>query len=195
MLSYFTSSFKLPSSQPSRIIHATKNTSILGETHSRITPLYYKIIRQKIQRPLLQLVATLSPSFLVRYERMGSPPLYHLQLVAVYSDGYMVMEKSPKPTSFFCFTIKGGEEQSIGNQKITPADLMTRTEVFMGNQFWSYNAFTNNCQDFVMALLQCCPNVRMDTVQAFVKQDFVNQLATDELVKNTETLTNLGFYL
>lgn len=59
----------------------------------------------------------------------------------------------------------------LNNPDLTISELLERTRLFMGNaKFSNYNALTNNCQDFVSAVLRS-NNLLTDSLYEFIKQD------------------------
>ena len=78
-------------------------------------------------------------------------------------------------------------------QPIKVGELIRRTQVAMGDKFYSYNAFANNCQNFVMAILDA-NGLATPEIRGFVYQP------VDELLKEqpewtenfSKSITNLG---
>ena len=135
-------------------------------------------------------------SFNKKFGRLPYDKLFHLALFVTTSMGVFAMEKNEvigitknpanRPTAEF-------EEVSPIKQGVTMNDLMAGSEKILGKDRWTkYDAYSNNCQDFVMSLVK---GGGMGSAQdfAFIKQD------TDSLFKNDSFLrrfarnvTNLG---
>jgi hypothetical protein len=78
-------------------------------------------------------------------------------------------------------------------QPIKVGELIRKTQLAMGDKFYSYNAFQNNCQNFVMAILDA-NGLATPEIRGFVFQP------VDELLKEqpewtenfSKSITNLG---
>lgn len=109
--------------------------------------------------------------------------LYHVYMII--NDKY-ILEKTAVPVlkvaSATELNRSGAESREVSvPHKITLAQFVSRGAVKMGDKFFSYNAFTNNCQNFLRALLQA--NFIGGEVLSFVKQDI------EALIKETPELT------
>jgi len=73
----------------------------------------------------------------------------------------------------------------------TTNELLNKTKDFMGeDKFYSYSAKNNNCQDFIMGILNA-NNLTTRELKNFVKQD-TTSLFTDTFRKITNTITDVG---
>ena len=108
--------------------------------------------------------------------------LYHVYMII--NDKYILEKtavpvlKNATPTELNRPT---AESREVIPHKITLEQFVSRGAVKMGDKFFSYNAFTNNCQNFLSALLQA--NFIGGEVLSFVKQDI------EKLIKETPELT------
>ena len=75
-------------------------------------------------------------------------------------------------------------------QGITLRELIEATARNMGGKFLTYSSKDNNCQDFVMGMLNG-NNMNTQATQAFAKQD-VKPLFTDSFRKLANTVTDIG---
>jgi hypothetical protein len=76
----------------------------------------------------------------------------------------------------------------IGNSDLTINDLLENTKNKMGSDFTPYSAKNNNCQDFILAMLQANKLADADNTK-FVKQDAKSIF--EQLPQYAEVLTNL----
>jgi hypothetical protein len=65
---------------------------------------------------------------------------------------------------------KGAESIDVATPNATLASLMERTQAKMGDKFFHYHVQSNNCQKFVLALLQS-NKVSSPQAKLFVKQN------------------------
>lgn len=120
-------------------------------------------------------------------QKVGYDKLFHLSLVV---NGTTRIEKneqikiSPyrdeKDEEFIDIPLKG--------QNITIKQLMDRGAIYMKDRFLPYDAFTNNCQDFIVGLLRAS-GLSSPTIEKFIKQP-VDELV-DGLPGYVKTTTNL----
>ena len=114
--------------------------------------------------------------------------LFHLSLNAELEDGTvlsiekveninLVINPKTKPKTEF---------QQIGNfRSVTLNELMEGAKKVLGDKFFKYNASTNNCQSFIMALLKGS-NLGTPENYAFIKQD------TESIFKGLEKTLGLS---
>ena len=103
----------------------------------------------------------------------------------------MTLEKTERITIGRYNIRKGAENMSV---RIPPGltlnAMLERTHMLMGGKFTSYQAASNNCQDFVLALMQS-NNLSTPANTLFVKQA-TQSLFTPQLRKITNTLTDIA---
>ena len=121
--------------------------------------------------------------------------LFHLKLVISLQNGMKVslekvervaMATNPKK-------IKGEEELHMAIQKqLTLDQLYHNGEMKMGDKFYPYSARDNNCQDFVMGILEGSELAGMREKE-FVKQNTTDLFGDDDFVRKlSNTLTDVG---
>ena len=96
-------------------------------------------------------------SFYKKLSRLPFDNLYHLSLLVKTEEGSFVLEKIERVnTSTTISTPEGLELLPIENipANLSVRQLIENTEKLMGSKFLPYNPSTNNCQDFVMAILR-----------------------------------------
>ena len=79
-------------------------------------------------------------------------------------------------------------EVPVGNSDISIQGLVENTKKKMGDKlFTSYNAKTNNCQNFILSVLQA-NGLNNPEAASFIKQD--SQQIFEQLPKYAETIAN-----
>ena len=134
-----------------------------------------KIGRTPVQSAIQGILKTLST---VNYDQ-----LFHLFMVFKTSKGEILFEKNARINA--STTIPKSEDWYDLNDvpKMTLNDYIQNTKKFMKEKFFPYHPSTNNCQDWVSAVLQA-NGIRDQNVYAFVKQD------TSEIFKNKGWLSS-----
>ncbi len=107
-----------------------------------------------------------------RMKRQGYDDLFHLRLIIQIGNRKVAVEKNEKinmvenPPSE-----KEAELRPLNlNEVLTFGDLIKGAERIQGSNLHKYSASSNNCQDYVMALLRGS-NLGTEEDYAFVKQD------------------------
>jgi hypothetical protein len=120
-----------------------------------------------------------------RYEMMkqslGYDDVFHLYMLVSVDDGKQILVEKNERINV---TDKYQKAENFENKIITdvPSNLtfgtmMSKAEQRMGaHRFYQYNAFDNNCQDFLLGILGANDMLKQD-VQDFIKQD-AQQLAS-----------------
>ena len=116
--------------------------------------------------------------------------LFHLSISLRTEDGTNILTEKIEVINLAKKTRKGGE-----NLPVTPFaggktlnEIMENTKKRMGDKFFGYSARNNNCQDFIMALLQS--NGMGDTNDfSFVKQD------AKQMFKGLKTLSKVADFI
>jgi hypothetical protein len=130
---------------------------------------------------------------------MNKPPndiLFHLQYILTLSNGKLVtFEKTQAPSLWV--GVKAHDQMEFLNVPIDHAislnELVSNTFNYMGNdKFNSYQATTNNCQSFGIAML-VSNHLATEENRAFTKQDTGKLLdGLDSVRKGLNTITDLG---
>jgi hypothetical protein len=120
--------------------------------------------------------------------------LFHLSIVLRTEDGVDIQIEKTEVIKMGLRPRKGGEMLNVtpftGGKTLN--EIMDNTQEKMGDNFFSYSARNNNCQDFITALLKS--NGMGDTNDfTFVKQD-ANQMfkGLGTLSKVADYITDLG---
>jgi hypothetical protein len=147
------------------------------------------IISRNVLNPVLTTaIGLLSPSFA---RKTQDTPLYHLKILIRTTKSAINVEKNER-ISFGRYRTGGNDENLpvyIPNG-LTLNILMARTRALMGNKFLSYSASSNNCQNFILAILQSS-NLANPQNTLFVKQA-TQSLFTPELRKISNTITDIA---
>lgn len=167
------------------------------------------ISRNPVQSAIVNLLNVLSlGKFKKRMERAEYDKLFHLRLILKLSNGKKIaveknesinMDTKPKK-------LPKAEFKEIYNipQGITLFNLLEAAQNQMGDKYFSYSASSNNCQDYVMALLDASDIgddedvifIKQDTEQLFDKYGYLKKLSnkvTDIGGRFNEVLYGAGY--
>jgi hypothetical protein len=119
-------------------------------------------------------------------ENIPQDDLFHLQMVLTLSNGRRVMWGKEEVIKLSETIYKGDkmESRDLGKTNIKLQDFVDKTAKTMGAKFAPYNAFDNNCQDFIMATLKS-NGLGTQADYDFVKQD------TKDLFKGRQWLIDM----
>jgi hypothetical protein len=141
----------------------------------------------KLQKSLTAIVYV--RELLTKFKKPDNIPqddLFHLQLVLTLSNGRRVMWAKEEVVKLSETIYKGDkmESRELGKTNIKLQDFVDKTAKYMGDKFAPYNAFDNNCQDFIMASLKS-NGLGTKADYDFVKQD------TKDLFKGRQWLIDM----
>jgi hypothetical protein len=119
-------------------------------------------------------------------ENIPQDDLFHLQVILTLSNGRRVMWGKEEVIKLSETIYKGDkmESRDLGKTNIKLQDFVDKTAKYMGAKFAPYNAFNNNCQDFIIASLKA-NGLGTQADYDFVKQD------TKDLFKGRQWLINM----
>jgi len=119
-------------------------------------------------------------------ENIPQDDLFHLQVILTLSNGRRVMWGKEEVIKLSENIYKGDkmESRDLGKTNIKLQDFVDKTAKYMGAKFAPYNAFDNNCQDFIIASLKA-NGLGTQADYDFVKQD------TKDLFKGRQWLVNM----
>jgi hypothetical protein len=139
--------------------------------------------------PLLtSAIGVISPSF---KRKTQDTKLYHLHVLIRTTKTSLSLEKNARITIGNYQKRNGSEDMSVSiSSGLTLNKMLDRTRSLMGNRFLSYSARDNNCQDFILALLQS-NNLSTSVNTLFVKQA-TQSLLTPQLRKISNTITDIA---
>lgn len=153
------------------------------------------INRKPVEKKLSGLLNVLSlGQFKKNIENEPYDDLFHLSIVLRTEDGKDILVEKNEVINMAMKGRKGGETLPIapfqGGKTLN--EIMENTKKRMGGKFFGYSARNNNCQDFIMALLQS--NGMGDANDfTFVKQDAKQMFkGLGTLSKVADFITDLG---
>ena len=152
----------------------------------RITQLI--ISRNVVSSLITEALNILSPNF---EKKNNNNPLYHLKILIKTNRTSFSLEKNEVITISKYQMNKGAENMNVSTPNgLTTNILLARTQQLMGGKFQSYSARDNNCQHFILAILQS-NNLSSPENVLFTKQA-TQHLFTSELRKLTNTITDVA---
>ena len=135
-------------------------------------------------------------SFKNKLDRSEYDKLFHLQLVVKTNNGLNIsIEKNEVINMTVNPSISSTAESSIVHnlfQGLTLQNLMENTKNYMKNSMFSYSAKDNNCQDFVIGILNG-NNIGDDENRSFTKQDTESLFGDSNFLRKfSNTVSDLG---
>lgn len=138
-------------------------------------------------------------------ERMKNTPydqLFHLRIDITFDNNNVIaLEKTSQIAIYPNPILKEGAEQKVVNRLptgLTLNKLLDGAKRLLGADFLTYDAVDNNCQDFIIALLQGS-NIGDNSDYEFVKQDtdllFRNSMFDTGVRNVAKKFTDLGGYV
>lgn len=170
------------------------NVSEMLKKYGDAQIIYIKINRKPVDKMMTWLLNLLSKNrnnFNKELNKLPYDKLYHLQMIFSTSKGRVVLEKNERIN----MSEKPKESEFIFVE--FPPDLTIRkiydnAKRVLGYRFYKYNAYTANCQDFVMGLLKGS-NLQTNENILFTKQDTKTLFSKDpRLRKIANTTTDMG---
>ena len=179
-----------------------KTTRALVYGRENISPNVDKFMRDHGDEPILEMIISrnvvsslltgsmklISTQF---REGVGSDKLYHLKLLIRTTHSNISLEKNEVITiSPYQMNYKAENMYVHFPPGITINILLQNTRNKMGNSFLTYSARDNNCQNFVLSLLESNGLSNSQNI-LFTKQS-TSALFSTELRKLTNTITDIG---
>ena len=179
-----------------------KTTKALVYGRENISPNVDKFMRDHGDEPILEMIISrnvvsslligsmrlLSTQF---RERAGSNKLYHLKLLIRTTHSNVSIEKNEVITiSPYQMNYQAENMYVHFPPGITINILLQNTRNKMGNSFLTYSARDNNCQNFVLSLLQA-NGLSNERNILFTKQSTTGLFST-EMRKFTNTITDIA---
>ena len=128
-------------------------------------------------------------SFQNKLDNSEYDKLFHLQLVVTSNTGFNI---SIEKNEVICMTVNPQIPQITESSIITPLmkgltiqSFMDKTKSYMKNSLFSYSAKDNNCQDFVLGILNA-NHIGNEQNRLFTKQN------TDQLFNNSNFFRKLS---
>lgn len=176
------------------------------------------ICRKPVEKILLQIISKVNNSFeeMLKDERYTYDKIFHLYLIIELIDDkgikyYIKTEKSPRITFEYSdqpieYNTNDYYEIKAYNftNKVTFKDLCIETKELMGALYDDYNAFTNNCQNYILSIIKSyfkLINIRMPEVYEkyiylpipeILKKHYNENITTSISNKISKFVTDLG---
>lgn len=154
------------------------------------------IVRQPIQSFINTAFNALTfGQFQKKLETLAYDKLFHLRMILTMEDGKQIQLEKNEVINMTTKIdkIKGQEEMPVSLiMPMTLNQLLEGGKKILGDRYFTYRAFGNNCQDYQIALLKGS-NLLTPQLETFIKQD-VEELANlnPYLKKIANTMTDLG---
>jgi archaellum component FlaF (FlaF/FlaG flagellin family) len=130
----------------------------------------------------------ISPNF---KKKNNNNPLYHLKILIKTDRAKISVEKNERISISNYKMNKGAENMNVNIPNgLSLNVLLDRTKQLMGGKFLTYSSRDNNCQHFILAMLQS-NNLSTSQNILFTKQA-TQHLFTPQLRKITNTITDLA---
>jgi hypothetical protein len=133
-------------------------------------------------------------AFKKEFSKKPYDQLYHLYLWIKVEGQNITLEKNEVITMDIDASIREGSDTMKVDipTGLTLNGLMVNTEARMKQKFLKYSAKDNNCQDFVLAVLQS-NGLGDNAIYSFVKQDTKSLFANDNFLRKvSNTITDIG---
>ena len=152
-------------------------------------PITQLVISRNVINPLITgALNILSPNF---KKKNNSNPLYHLKILIKTERTNFTVEKNEVITISRYQINKGADNMNVKILNgLSMNTLLANTKQLMGGKFLSYSARDNNCQHFILAMLQS-NNLSTPQNVLFTKQA-TQHLFTENLRKITNTITDIA---
>jgi hypothetical protein len=157
---------------------------------------WYRIKRTPVSRLLTAVLSSVSSEFGKRLRESEYDELFHLYLEVVLESGTRCSVEKNAVINIEVNQSKRPREESIDINRAPSGlrfgDMMMMTRKRMGSKFFTYRADINNCQDFILNIMEAC-SIGDVQDRSFVKQDtrflFKN---LPYLRKFSNTVTTIG---
>jgi hypothetical protein len=133
----------------------------------------YRAPVQAFIKPILNAISL--GEFQRLLNKNGYDKLYHLYCRITFANTDMRLEKNEVIKMTQPFTDENDSE-SLNiplKQTITINELLNNTEKFMGNKYFTYSAFNNNCQNYILSILEA-NNISFPEAKTFILQDMTD---------------------
>jgi hypothetical protein len=168
--------------------YSTKAKKILSEVgDSEIKSI--KLMRTPVPDYIIELLNIVSfGDFKKKLKETEYDKLFHLGIVFDTTKGRVLVEKNEviNISKDIPENIEGYEEKNIPiNRRTNLNEILKNTQQRLGDKYFKYSAYDNNCQNFILNLLKA-NNLGNESDYEWVKQD------TEELFKTNPYLRKLS---
>ena len=155
---------------------------------------HMRIHRQPLSAFLMAAMNVLTlGDFQRRFRNSPHDTLFHLRVDLYMENGNVISLEKNDVITFTerPSTTSSAEIMNVSLQRpLILNDVLRKTQEFMGNKYFYYQAKNNNCGDYILALFRSNGLLTPDR-QAFIKQD-VDDLFTKYSRKLTNTITDIA---
>ena len=129
-------------------------------------------------------------------EKIPYDKFYHLFLIMNLANGQLLrVEKNHQITLEIVSSFPNAELLTVNYSKsnLTVDEMLNNTKLYMGGKFFLYQAFGNNCQDFVISVFNGNHiNLNQQEID-FIKQDVKGSFNNNKLIRKiSNTATDLA---
>jgi small nuclear ribonucleoprotein (snRNP)-like protein len=127
-------------------------------------------------------------------KNIGNVPydnLFHLFIIITTENGTNVSLEKNARIKMLLNPERPSERLNLPVSNLTINELYSNTESFMGERFYPYSSKGNNCQNFILSVLQA-NNILTPESIAFVKQDTDQVFQEPMFRKLANSVTDLG---
>lgn len=158
------------------------------------------IINIKIKRSpisvsaIVDMAKSLNSTIKQNFKNKPYDELYHLFMILTLDNNKKVLVEKNEVINIKEYdNIPRKNEETLNInivERIKFKDLLMNTENLMKNKYFTYSAFNNNCQNFLLSILQA-NNILNNESQIFIKQD-VKNLIGKKTQRGLKVLTDIG---
>ena len=180
---------------PSLGFIATTNTIYQRYANNKIKSV--TIVRTPISKKILSLLKTLGgQKFKDRLNEMPYDTLFHLRMIAELDNGKKIsIEKLDTIEISTNAKIEMNSDTldiNVPSRDLTLQTLMENTKSKMGNKFYPYSGYNNNCQDFLINILSA-NDLNSPASTDFIKQDTKTLFRNNAFLRKTvNTITDIS---
>lgn len=145
----------------------------------------HQIIRIEIRRKpisvskILEIIKSLNSKIRENFNNKPYDELFHLYMILTLNNNKKILVEKNQVINIDEYKKNENTEMielPLMNKQITLNELLTNTKTKMKNKYFTYDAFKNNCQDFLKNII-ISNNLSNNQVIEFVKQDVKNLLS------------------
>ena len=153
---------------------------------------YIQIARNPLTKGVTMALNAVSfGDFARQAKKLPYDRLFHLYMIITLKSGKnILLEKNEVIMMEVGAGVRKDAESKLVrvNKNLTIETLLSTTKTYMGNNFLPYSASTNNCQDFLLAVLKS-NKLGNENVYKFIKQK------TDEIFKKNRFLAKVSNFV
>ncbi len=142
-----------------------------------------EIRRNSINKALNVLISTIENTPDFSFNKIEQDKYYHLYMVITLSNNTQIQLDKQEVVNISTKIDSVQNDMNklqpiIINNRLTLKNLIENTKKIQGNDFYNYDAYTNNCQKFVMNILEGSNIKITETYKDFITQDLTSLIKT-----------------